>query len=81
MPVADNVLYEFATLGLSFMATEYSSKVKIFECGGVEPLVRLLSASDPDVQKNSIEALAQMALVPVFSSQNLQYIYPCMHIL
>ncbi|XP_025087750.1 armadillo repeat-containing protein 3-like [Pomacea canaliculata] len=60
--IADNVLYEFATLGLSFMATEYSSKVKIFECGGVEPLVRLLSASDPDVQKNSIEALAQMAL-------------------
>lgn len=54
---------EFAALAVSFMATEFSSKVTIFDNGGIEPLVRLLSSSDPDVQKNSIEALAQMALV------------------
>ena len=61
--VADTVVNEFAALAVSFMATEFSSKVTIFDNGGVEPLVRLLSSSDPDVQKNSIEALAQMALV------------------
>nr|KAG5705421.1 hypothetical protein BaRGS_004548 [Batillaria attramentaria] len=60
--IADTVVHEFAALALSYMATEFSSKVTIFDHGGVEPLIKLLSSPDPDVQKNSIEALAQLAL-------------------
>ncbi|KAL8577393.1 hypothetical protein ACOMHN_060215 [Nucella lapillus] len=60
--ICDLVVNEFAALAVSFMATEFSSKVTIFDNGGVEPLVRLLTSCDPDVQKNSIEALAQLAL-------------------
>ncbi|KAK7097085.1 armadillo repeat-containing protein 3-like isoform X2 [Littorina saxatilis] len=60
--VGDLVVNEFAALAVSYMATEFSSKVTIFDNGGIEPLVKLLSSVDPDVQKNSIEALAQMAL-------------------
>lgn len=45
------------------MATEFSSKASIFESGGVDALVKCLGSSDPDVQKNSVEALAQLLLV------------------
>lgn len=55
--------HEFAALAMSNMATEFSSKAAIFEHGGVEPLVRCLLAHDPDVQKNSIEALALLLMV------------------
>ncbi|KAJ8298392.1 hypothetical protein KUTeg_024923 [Tegillarca granosa] len=61
-PEEDSVVHEFAALGLSYMATEFSSKSAIFENNGIEPLVKCLSSSDPDVQKNGIEALAQMML-------------------
>lgn len=60
--ITDTVVHEFAALALSYMSTEFSSKVTVFDNGGVEPLIRLLSSSDPDVQKNSIEALAQLSL-------------------
>ncbi|XP_076467502.1 armadillo repeat-containing protein 3-like isoform X2 [Babylonia areolata] len=60
--VADSVVNEFAALAVSYMATEFSSKGTIFDNGGIEPLVKLLSSTDPDVQKNSIEALAQMVM-------------------
>ncbi|NXH14568.1 ARMC3 protein, partial [Bucco capensis] len=53
----DVVVHEFATLCLAHMAVEYTSKEKILEQGGLEPLVRLLSSPDPDVQKNSVECL------------------------
>ena len=56
-------MHEFSALGLSNMATEFSSKATIFEGGGVEALVKCLNSSDPDVQKNSVEALAQLLLV------------------
>ena len=59
----DTVVHEFSALGLSNMATEFSSKATIFEGGGVEALVKCLNSSDPDVQKNSVEALAQLLLV------------------
>ncbi|KAH0501533.1 Armadillo repeat-containing protein 3 [Microtus ochrogaster] len=36
---------------------EYTGKVQIFEHGGLEPLIRLLSSPDPDVKKNSIECI------------------------
>jgi len=64
----DTVCHEFSALAMSNMATEFSSKAAIFEHGGLEPLVRCLSSVDPDVQKNSIEAIALLLMV------NLSYI-------
>ncbi|KFP77952.1 Armadillo repeat-containing protein 3 [Acanthisitta chloris] len=56
-PEEDVVIHEFATLCLAHMAVEYTTKVKIFEQGGLEPLIRLLDSPDPDVQKNSVECI------------------------
>ncbi|XP_010397570.1 armadillo repeat-containing protein 3 isoform X1 [Corvus cornix cornix] len=56
-PEEDVVVHEFATLCLAHMAVEYTTKVKIFEQGGLEPLIRLLGSPDPDVKKNSVECL------------------------
>ncbi|XP_010579226.1 PREDICTED: armadillo repeat-containing protein 3 isoform X3 [Haliaeetus leucocephalus] len=53
----DVVIHEFATLCLAHMAVEYTTKVQIFEQGGLEPLIRLLSSPDPDVKKNSAECI------------------------
>ncbi|XP_032919910.1 armadillo repeat-containing protein 3 isoform X2 [Catharus ustulatus] len=53
----DVVIHEFATLCLAYMAAEYTTKVKIFEQGGLEPLIRLLGSPDPDVKKNSLECI------------------------
>lgn len=61
-PEEDSVCHEFSALALSNMATEFSSKASIFEHHGVEPLVRCLGSSDPDVQKNGIEALALLLM-------------------
>ncbi|XP_033742747.1 armadillo repeat-containing protein 3-like isoform X4 [Pecten maximus] len=61
-PEEDSVCHEFSALGLSNMATEFSSKSAIYENGGIEPLVKCLTSNDPDVQKNGIEALAQMMM-------------------
>ncbi|VDI55866.1 Hypothetical predicted protein [Mytilus galloprovincialis] len=61
-PEEDTVVHEFCALGLSQMAIEFSSKAVIFENNGIEPLVKCLSSSDPDVQKNAIETLAQLLL-------------------
>ncbi|XP_050170685.1 armadillo repeat-containing protein 3 [Myiozetetes cayanensis] len=56
-PEEDVVIHEFATLCLAHMAVECTTKVKIFEQGGLEPLIRLLGSPDPDVQKNSLECI------------------------
>ncbi|KFP00042.1 Armadillo repeat-containing protein 3, partial [Calypte anna] len=56
-PEEDKVIHEFATLCLAYMAVEYTTKVQIFEQGGLEPLIRLLGSPDPDVQKNSLECI------------------------
>ncbi|XP_037366608.1 armadillo repeat-containing protein 3-like isoform X5 [Talpa occidentalis] len=56
-PEEEVIIHEFASLCLANMSAEYTSKVQIFECGGLEPLVRLLSSPDPDVKKNSIECI------------------------
>ncbi|XP_071889799.1 armadillo repeat-containing protein 3 isoform X7 [Anas platyrhynchos] len=53
----DVVIHEFATLCLAQMAVEYTTKVQIFEQGGLEPLIRLLDSPDPDVKKNSVECI------------------------
>ncbi|XP_015474849.1 armadillo repeat-containing protein 3 isoform X1 [Parus major] len=57
VPEEDVVIHEFATLCLAYMAVEYTTKVKIFEQGGLEPLIRLLGSLDPDVKKNSLECI------------------------
>ncbi|KAM9232770.1 armadillo repeat-containing protein 3 [Leptosomus discolor] len=56
-PEEDIVIHEFATLCLAHMAVEYTTKVQIFEQGGLEPLIRLLGSPDPDVKKNSVECI------------------------
>ncbi|XP_053915061.1 armadillo repeat-containing protein 3 [Cuculus canorus] len=56
-PEEDAVIHEFATLCLAHMAVEYTTKVQIFEQGGLEPLIRLLDSPDPDVKKNSVECI------------------------
>ncbi|NXY01529.1 ARMC3 protein, partial [Pteruthius melanotis] len=60
-PEEDVVIHEFATLCLAHMAVEYTTKVKIFEQGGLEPLIRLLGSPDPDVTKNSVECIYLLA--------------------
>ncbi|KFZ57988.1 Armadillo repeat-containing protein 3, partial [Podiceps cristatus] len=56
-PEEDIVIHEFATLCLAHMAVEYTTKVQIYEQGGLEPLIRLLGSPDPDVKKNSVECI------------------------
>ncbi|XP_045866696.1 armadillo repeat-containing protein 3 isoform X1 [Meles meles] len=56
-PEEEVVIHEFASLCLANMSAEYTSKVQIFEHGGLEPLIRLLASPDPDVKKNSIECI------------------------
>ncbi|KFQ67990.1 Armadillo repeat-containing protein 3 [Phaethon lepturus] len=56
-PEEDVVIHEFATLCLAHMAVEHTTKVQIFEQGGLEPLIRLLGSPDPDVKKNSVECI------------------------
>ncbi|XP_074123015.1 armadillo repeat-containing protein 3 isoform X2 [Sminthopsis crassicaudata] len=56
-PEEEVVIHEFASLCLANMSVEYTSKVQIFEYGGLEPLIRLLGSPDPDVKKNSIECI------------------------
>ncbi|KFW07801.1 Armadillo repeat-containing protein 3 [Eurypyga helias] len=57
VPEEDVIIHEFATLCLAHMAVDYTTKVQIFEQGGLEPLVRLLGSPDPDVKKNSVECI------------------------
>ncbi|XP_051007228.1 armadillo repeat-containing protein 3 [Acomys russatus] len=56
-PEEEVVIHEFASLCLANMSVEYTGKIQIFEHGGLEPLIRLLSSPDPDVKKNSIECI------------------------
>ncbi|KAM4828748.1 armadillo repeat-containing protein 3 [Thomomys bottae] len=56
-PEEEVVIHEFASLCLANMSIEYTGKAQIFENGGLEPLIRLLSSPDPDVKKNSIECI------------------------
>uniref|UniRef100_A0A8B9SGP7 Armadillo repeat containing 3 n=1 Tax=Anas platyrhynchos TaxID=8839 RepID=A0A8B9SGP7_ANAPL len=59
VPEEDVVIHEFATLCLAQMAVEYTTKVQIFEQGGLEPLIRLLDSPDPDEFNDlHVEALA-----------------------
>lgn len=62
-PEEDTLCHEFAALALSSMANDYTSKVVIFENDGMEALIRGISAGDPDVQKNSVEAISLLLQV------------------
>ncbi|XP_042201958.1 armadillo repeat-containing protein 3 [Callorhinchus milii] len=59
----DVIVHELATLCLASISVDYTSKVEIFEHGGLEPLIRLLSSSDPDVLKNSVESISNLVKV------------------
>lgn len=61
--IEDTLCHEFAALALSSMAADYSSKTAICENEGMEALIRCLSENDPDVQKNSAEAIGLLVLV------------------
>lgn len=67
VPEEDVIIHEFATLCLAHMAVEYTTKVQIFEQGGLEPLISLLGSPDPDVTKNSVECI--YLLVQEFQSR------------
>ncbi|XP_062900304.1 armadillo repeat-containing protein 3 [Mobula hypostoma] len=59
-PEEDVVVHELATLCLASMSIDFTSKVEIYEKGGLKPLISLLSSPDPDVQKNSIECISNL---------------------
>ncbi|XP_078394389.1 armadillo repeat-containing protein 3 isoform X5 [Cetorhinus maximus] len=59
-PDDDVVVHELATLCLASMSIDFTSKVEIYEKGGMGPLIHLLSSPDPDVQKNSIECISNL---------------------
>nr|XP_057915361.1 armadillo repeat-containing protein 3-like isoform X2 [Doryrhamphus excisus]XP_057915362.1 armadillo repeat-containing protein 3-like isoform X2 [Doryrhamphus excisus] len=54
-------LTEFGTLCLSCLSTEPSCKLNIVDNKGLPLLLKLLSNSDPDVQKNSLETIHNLA--------------------
>ncbi|CAH2282270.1 armadillo repeat-containing 3 isoform X1 [Pelobates cultripes] len=56
-PEEEIVIHEFATLCLSYMANEYTSKDQIFELNCLESIIRLFSSNDPDVKKNAVECI------------------------
>ncbi|XP_041824980.1 armadillo repeat-containing protein 3 isoform X2 [Melanotaenia boesemani] len=53
----ETVVHEFATLCLAALSVDFVCKVQIFENNGLPLLIHLLSSSDPDVQKNSVEII------------------------
>ncbi|XP_038051297.1 armadillo repeat-containing protein 3-like [Patiria miniata] len=56
-PDEETLVHEFASLCIASMAQEFTSKVQIIEQDGLEPLIMLLAVTDPDVQKNAVEAV------------------------
>ncbi|XP_061660832.1 armadillo repeat-containing protein 3-like isoform X2 [Syngnathoides biaculeatus] len=53
----DIIVHEFGTLCLSCLSTESCCKVQIIDNNGLPVLINLLSSSDPDVQKNSLDTI------------------------
>merc|ERR1719402_796577 len=54
-PDEAEVVHEFACLYLASLAQDFSSKINIMQHDAMEPLIRCLSSTDPDVQKNAVE--------------------------
>uniref|UniRef100_A0A8C6LNI9 Armadillo repeat containing 3 n=1 Tax=Nothobranchius furzeri TaxID=105023 RepID=A0A8C6LNI9_NOTFU len=53
----DTVIHEYATLCLTTLSVDFVGKAQIFENNGLPPLIVLLSSSDPDVKKNSLQVI------------------------
>ncbi|XP_061661271.1 armadillo repeat-containing protein 3-like isoform X2 [Syngnathoides biaculeatus] len=53
----DLVVQEYGTLCLSYLSLAPSCKAQIFDSKGLPALIKLLSSSEPDVQKNSLETI------------------------
>ncbi|XP_048417175.1 armadillo repeat-containing protein 3 isoform X3 [Stegostoma tigrinum] len=82
-PDDDVVVHELATLCLSSMSVDFTSKVEIYEKGGMGPLIQLLSSPDPDVQKNSIECISNLVkdYVCRVALNKMNGIYPVLNLL
>ncbi|XP_008305660.2 armadillo repeat-containing protein 3 isoform X2 [Cynoglossus semilaevis] len=65
-PEEEPVVHEHATLCLACLSVDFVHKVQIFAKDGLPPLIELLTSTDPDVQKNSLEVIF-----------NLLEHYPC----
>ncbi|XP_077592304.1 armadillo repeat-containing protein 3-like isoform X2 [Stigmatopora nigra] len=57
LSIEDAVIQEFGTMYLSSLSTVSCCRVQIFDNQGVPILINLLSSSDPDVQKNSLDTI------------------------
>ncbi|XP_067869833.1 armadillo repeat-containing protein 3 isoform X2 [Heterodontus francisci] len=82
-PDEDIIVHELATLCLASMSIDFTSKVEIYEKGGLEPLVNLLSSPDPDVQKNSIECISNLVkdYMCRVALNEINGIFPVLHLL
>ncbi|XP_048462849.1 armadillo repeat-containing protein 3 [Rhincodon typus] len=82
-PDDDVVVHELATLCLSSISIDFTSKVEIYEKGGLGPLIQLLSSPDPDVQKNSIECISNLVkdYVCRVALNKMNGIYPVLNLL
>ncbi|XP_014188357.1 armadillo repeat-containing protein 3 isoform X3 [Haplochromis burtoni] len=56
----DTVVHEFATLCLASLSEDFLCKAQIFDNKGLPTLIQLLSSSDPDVKKNSLETISNL---------------------
>uniref|UniRef100_A0A3Q2NTY0 Armadillo repeat containing 3 n=1 Tax=Fundulus heteroclitus TaxID=8078 RepID=A0A3Q2NTY0_FUNHE len=56
-PEEDAVVQEFATLCLASLSADFTCRVQIYANNGMPPVIRLLTSSDPDVTKNSLEII------------------------
>lgn len=59
----NTVIHEFATLCLAALSVDFVSSTQIFENNGLPLLIVLLSSSDPDVKKNSLEVIFNLVQV------------------
>ncbi|XP_061877181.1 armadillo repeat-containing protein 3 [Entelurus aequoreus] len=66
----DTAIQEFGTLCLASLSVESSCKLQIVDNQGLPVLIKLLSNSDPDIQKNSLETIFNLVddeqICPVF---------------
>ncbi|XP_063340038.1 armadillo repeat-containing protein 3 [Pelmatolapia mariae] len=56
----DTVVHEFATLCLASLSEDFLCKAQIFDNKGLPTLIQLLSSSDPDVKKSSLETISNL---------------------
>uniref|UniRef100_A0A3Q2XW33 Armadillo repeat containing 3 n=1 Tax=Hippocampus comes TaxID=109280 RepID=A0A3Q2XW33_HIPCM len=57
----DLVIQEYGALCLSFLSLAPASKVQIFDNKGLPALIKLLSSTEPDIQKNALETIYNLS--------------------